>query len=260
MTDVALLEVSGLTIQFGGLRAVDDVTFHVDEGEIFAIIGPNGAGKTTVFNMLTGIYKPTAGEIKFQGRLINNMKAYEVTRLGVARTFQNIRLFGEMQVWENVVVGAHTRLRSGLFASVFKPPGTRREERAAREKAYEHLAFVGLQGWETQRARNLPYGAQRRLELARALAAEPKLILLDEPAAGMNAQETAELLELIRKLKERGITVILIEHDMKLVMGISERIVVLDHGRKIAEGTPEEVRRNEAVITAYLGAGANVGH
>lgn len=257
---MALLEVSGLTMQFGGLRAVDSVDFHVVEGEIMALIGPNGAGKTTVFNMLTGIYRATAGTISFAGRSLNNLRAFEVTRLGIARTFQNIRLFGEMQVWENVVVGAHTQLRSGLLSSVLKLPMTRREEKAVRDRAYELLAFVGLEGMETQRARNLPYGAQRRLEIARALAANPRLLLLDEPAAGMNAQETENLLALIRKLKESDMTVLLIEHDMRLVMGISERIVVLDHGKKISEGTPPEVRADEAVIRAYLGGSAHALH
>lgn len=247
-------------MQFGGLRAVDSVDFHVVEGEIMALIGPNGAGKTTVFNMLTGIYRATAGTISFAGRSLNNLRAFEVTRLGIARTFQNIRLFGEMQVWENVVVGAHTQLRSGLLSSVLKLPMTRREERAVRDRAYELLAFVGLEGMETQRARNLPYGAQRRLEIARALAANPRLLLLDEPAAGMNAQETENLLALIRKLKESDMTVLLIEHDMRLVMGISERIVVLDHGKKISEGTPPEVRADEAVIRAYLGGSAHALH
>jgi len=256
---MALLEVRQLTIEFGGLRAVDSVTFDVHEGEILSIIGPNGAGKTTVFNMLTGIYQPTGGEIVFQGHRLNQLKPHQITALGVARTFQNIRLFREMAVWENVVVGAHTRLRAGLFSSVFKGSATRREERAARDRAYEHLAFVGLKGLETTKARQLPYGAQRRLEIARALAAEPRLLLLDEPAAGMNAAETEELMDLIRRLKERAITVILIEHDMRMVMDISERIVVLDHGKKIAEGSPAEVRQHEAVIAAYLGASARAG-
>lgn len=257
---MALLEVRGLTVQFGGLRAVDKVDFDVRAGEILSIIGPNGAGKTTVFNVLTGVYRPTAGQVTFNGQSIAGFAPHQIAVRGVARTFQNIRLFGDMEAWENVCVGMHTRLSSGFWASVLKPPRTRREEKQARERANEHLAFVGLQGLERAKARNLPYGAQRRLEIARALAAQPTLLLLDEPAAGMNAKETAELLDLIRKLKDRGITVVLIEHDMKLVMGISERIVVLDHGRKIAEGTPAEVRSNPAVIAAYLGAAANAGH
>lgn len=257
---MALLEVKNLTMQFGGLRAVDAVNFHVVDGEILSLIGPNGAGKTTVFNMLTGIYRPTAGSITFEQRSLDNLRAFEITTRGIARTFQNIRLFGDMQVWENVVVGAHTQTRSGLLHSILKGPATRREERDARDRAYEHLAFVGLQGLEETRARNLPYGAQRRLEIARALAAKPKLLLLDEPAAGMNIAETSALLDLIGRLKERDITVLLIEHDMRLVMGISERIVVLDYGKKIAEGTPAEVRTDEAVIRAYLGASADVAH
>lgn len=257
---LALLKVSRLSMQFGGLRAVDAVDFELVGGEILGLIGPNGAGKTTVFNMLTGIYKPTDGYITFAGHSLNDLRPFEITARGIARTFQNIRLFGDMKVWENVVVGAYTQTRSGWFSSIFKGPATRREEREAKEKAYEHLAFVGLTGFEETRARNLPYGARRRLEIARALAANPKLLLLDEPAAGMNAAETRSLLQLIRKVQQRDISVLLIEHDMRLVMGISDRIVVLDHGKKIAEGSPEEVRKDEAVIRAYLGDSANVAH
>lgn len=256
---MALLEVQGLTIEFGGLRALDRVDFHVEQGEIVSIIGPNGAGKTTVFNVLTGLYQPGAGTIRFNGKSLEGMKVHDITALGIARTFQNIRLFRDMAVWENVVVGAHTRLSAGLLRSIIKDPATRREERAAREQALAHLEFVGLKGWENHRARNLPYGAQRRLEIARALAAEPKLLLLDEPAAGMNPAETEELLQVIRRLQQRNMTILLIEHDMRLVMGISERIVVLDHGKKIAEGTPDEVRQHPAVIAAYLGASASAG-
>src|SRR5690606_11254194 len=214
---MALLEVKGLTMEFGGLRAVDNVDFVVHAGEILSIIGPNGAGKTTVFNILTGIYHPSAGELVSRGQRLNDLKPHQITAMETARNFQNNRLFREVAVWENVVVGAHTRLKSGFFSSIFKGPATRREERAGRERAYRHLEFVGLKGLETVKARQLPYGAQRRLEIARALAAEPKLLLLDEPAAGMNAGETEELMNLIRKLKEQNITVLLIEHDMRMV-------------------------------------------
>jgi branched-chain amino acid transport system ATP-binding protein len=255
---VNILEASGITKQFGGLTAVNNVDFAIPAGSITSLIGPNGAGKTTFFNMITGLYEPTSGTISFAGLTLNGLKPNQVTASGVGRTFQNIRLFSNMTALENVLVGQHVRLHAGLFGVLFLTPKVRREEASARRKGLELLSYVGL---GTRRAsemsKNLPYGDQRRLEIARALATDPKLLLLDEPTAGMNPQETDELTKLIRQIREdRGVTVLLIEHDMKVVMGISERITVLDHGAKIAEGSPEEVRSNEQVIEAYLGRGA----
>lgn len=254
---MALLEAIDITKQFGGLTAVNNITLLVEQGSIVSVIGPNGAGKTTFFNVLTGIYKPDRGRITFNGQSLANRRPDQIAALGMTRTFQNIRLFGNMTVLENVLVGMHTRLHAPLWQIITRTPAMRREERRAAERARELLAFVGLTNQIDDLAKNLPYGDQRRLEIARALAAEPRLILLDEPTAGMNPQETADATRLIKRLRDDlGVTVILIEHDMRVVMTISERISVLDHGTKIAEGPPEEIRTNPQVIEAYLGRAA----
>jgi branched-chain amino acid transport system ATP-binding protein len=250
-----ILVADGVSKIFGGLVAVNDVSFALPRRSIVSIIGPNGAGKTTFFNMLTGLYKPSVGRIAFDGRDVTRTRPDLITKLGVARTFQNIRLFGTMSALENVLVGQHSRMKAGLFGSVIRTPGVRREEREAREKAREMLEFSGLRSSvHEQLAINLSYGDQRRVEIARALASDPALLLLDEPTAGMNPQESARLTEFMERLRdERGISILLIEHDMKVIMGVSEHITVLDHGEKIAEGVPEQIRSNERVIEAYLG-------
>ena len=251
-----ILRVSGVTKRFGGLVAVDNITFDVPAGEVFALIGPNGAGKTTLFNCITGIYKPTLGTVTFRDKDLTGSPPHLTAKAGIARTFQNIRLFEYMTALDNVMVGEHVRMKAKIWDAVLKTPFARREEAMVAEKAMELLRFVGIERHAEKFARNLAYGQQRRLEIARALATEPKLLLLDEPAAGFTPQEKVELMGLVRKIIDLGITVFLIEHDMKVVMQISQTIAVLDHGEKIAEGTPTEVRNNPRVVEAYLGKSA----
>ncbi|MFN4245217.1 MAG: ABC transporter ATP-binding protein [Brevinematia bacterium] len=251
-----ILDVQNISKHFGGIKAVNNFSFSVERGSIVALIGPNGAGKTTVFNLISGFYKPDEGRIIFDGRDITNMKVYECARVGIARTFQNIRLFYNMTVLENVMVGRHIRSKSGLrsfFDAVFRTKDFVLVERDIELKAVEYIKMLGLENYINSLAKNLPYGVQRRLEIARALATEPKLLLLDEPTAGMNYKEVNEIMEIISKIRDMGVTVLLIEHQMMLVMGISDKIVVLDHGEKIAEGKPEEIKNNQKVIDAYLG-------
>jgi branched-chain amino acid transport system ATP-binding protein len=254
-----ILEVTNLTKDFGGLRALDDISLTVGQGEIVALIGPNGAGKTTFFNCITGIYPPTKGDVAIippggKRILIKGLKPNHVTQQGMARTFQNIRLFQNMTVLENVMIGRHCRMSAGIPGAIFRNPATVREEKKVVEDSYRVLEKIGLEQFVNDYAKNLPYGAQRRLEIARAMATEPSILLLDEPAAGMNARETNELDDLIVRIRnQERISILLIEHDMKLVMSLSDRIYVVDYGKKIAEGTPMEIKANPAVIKAYLG-------
>jgi len=249
-----ILKVDNVSMHFGGLKAVDKVSFDIKQGEILSLIGPNGAGKTTVFNVITGVYTPTLGTVTFKGENLNILKPYKVTYLGIARTFQNIRLFAQLTVLDNILLAMHCRRKTNLIESIFNLPRYKLESKACVKKAEDLLDYMGLLGEKNEQAQNLPYGKQRKLEIARAMATDADLLLLDEPAAGMNPQETEGLMELIRKIrKDLNKTIFLIEHDMKLVMGISDRIIVFDHGQLIAEGLPEEIRNNKRVIEAYLG-------